>query len=104
MEVVRQVYGYEYELTRNGFLVMPARLQARIFHVNYLNLRREGESQTRVSSGEALRDRDQRPGEAGVITGGRPTGEAFGSRVRTATESDFWRELEWRCAGHHRRR
>ena len=95
MEVVRQVYGYEYELTRNGFLVMPARLQARIFHVNYLNLRRDGESQTRVSSGETIRDRDHRPGEHGVISGPRPTGEAFGSRVRTSTESDFWRELEW---------
>ncbi|OOG26781.1 pilus (MSHA type) biogenesis protein MshL [Thioalkalivibrio denitrificans] len=95
MEVVRQVYGYEYELTRNGFLVMPARLQARIFHVNYLNLRRDGESQTRVSSGEGFRDREHRPGDTAVISGPRPTGEAFGSRVRTSTESDFWRELEW---------
>ncbi|WP_156820523.1 pilus (MSHA type) biogenesis protein MshL [Thioalkalivibrio thiocyanodenitrificans] len=93
MEVVRQVYGYEYELTRNGFLVMPARLQSRIFHVNYLNLRRDGESQTRVSSGEALREPDGHRSDPGVISGPRTTAEAYGSRVRTSTQSDFWREL-----------
>jgi MSHA biogenesis protein MshL len=92
MEMVRQVYGYEYEHTRSGYLVMPARLQARIFHVNYLNLRRDGESQTRVSSGETARDRDNGL-ESGLVSSPRSSSETFGTRVRTSTQSDFWQEL-----------
>ncbi|WP_018953476.1 pilus (MSHA type) biogenesis protein MshL [Thioalkalivibrio sulfidiphilus] len=93
MDVVRQVYGFEYERHRTGYLVMPARLQARIFHVNYLNLRRDGESQTRVSSGETRRDRDGL--QDGLVGGARGSAEAFGTRVRTETASDFWNELDF---------
>src|SRR5690606_36176253 len=51
MEAVRDVYGYEFVNTTYGFQVLPGRLRARIYQINYLNVERSGTSQTFVSSG-----------------------------------------------------
>lgn len=51
MEAVRDVYGYEFVDTPYGFQVLPGRLRARIYQINYLNVERSGSSQTFVSSG-----------------------------------------------------
>ena len=93
MEIMQEVYGYEYELINNRFLVLPARLQARVFSVDYLNLRREGNSQTRISGGEAMRSASD--------DGSSGNGEqaAFGSLVSTTAETDFWRETGDALAG-----
>src|SRR5690606_29143145 len=40
LEAVRDVYGYEFVATDYGFQVLPARLQARIYQINYLNVER----------------------------------------------------------------
>jgi len=85
MRTAQLVYGYEYEATRKGFIVLPARLQARVFHVDYLNLRREGTSQTRISSGDAMRD---------VNASGGETGPTPGSLVNTVGATDFWLEMD----------
>ncbi len=86
MALTQRVYGYEYERTRSGFIVLPARLEARVFHVDYLNLRREGTAQTRISSGDAMRD----VGDAG----GSESGSTPGSVVNTVSLTDFWQEIE----------
>jgi MSHA biogenesis protein MshL len=86
MALTQRVYGYEYEQTRTGYIVMPARLEARVFHVDYLNLRREGTSQTRISSGDAMRDIGE--------SGGAESGPTPGSLVNTIGATDFWLELE----------
>ncbi|MEX2126371.1 MAG: pilus (MSHA type) biogenesis protein MshL [Woeseia sp.] len=85
MLMTQRVYGYEFEATRSGFIVMPARLQGRVFHVDYLNLRREGTAQTRISSGDAMRDVDAPGGE---------TGPTPGSLVNTVGATDFWLEMD----------
>jgi len=51
MEAVRDVYGYEFVNTAYGYQVLPGRLRARIYQINYLNVQRSGSSQTFVSSG-----------------------------------------------------
>lgn len=51
MEAVRDVYGYEFVQTGYGFQVLPSRLSARIYQINYLNVKRSGSSSTFVSSG-----------------------------------------------------
>ena len=100
MEIVHRVYGYEYETTASGYLVLPARLQSRTFHVNYLNVQRDGESQTRISSGELAQADSGGTRTAGAGAGQRSGGtergrdsQTFGTRVRTETRSDFWLEL-----------
>lgn len=99
METARQVYGFEYQVTKTGYLVLPARLQTRIFHIDYLNLMRQGISQTWVSSGQLTQ---QESGSSNSVSssddnnnnrnqGGNDSTSS--SSVRTKTESDFWGEL-----------
>ncbi|WP_260291479.1 pilus (MSHA type) biogenesis protein MshL [Sedimenticola hydrogenitrophicus] len=91
MEVLRDVYGYEYQRVRSGFQVLPARLQSRIFQVNYLNLKRNGSSQTRVSSGQVSGSSDGDGGSSGSDSGA--SGVTSGSEINTTSEADFWSEL-----------
>ena len=53
LEAVREVYGYDYKKTDAGYIIYPAELMSRIYHVDYLNLVRNGRSETRVSSGQS---------------------------------------------------
>lgn len=91
MEVLRDVYGYEYQRVRSGFHVLPARLQSRIFQVNYLNLKRSGSSQTRVSSGQVTGagSSDSESSNSDSTS----SGVISGSEINTSSEADFWSEL-----------
>jgi MSHA biogenesis protein MshL len=101
METARQVYGFEYQVTKTGYLVLPARLQTKIFHIDYLNLMRQGISQTWVSSGQLTQqgaDSSGSSSSSGDNTSNRSSSEEdreslSSSSVRTRTESDFWSEL-----------
>lgn len=53
LDAVREVYGYDYKKTDAGYIVYPAELMSRIYHVDYLNLVRNGRSETRVSAGQS---------------------------------------------------
>ncbi len=46
LEATRDVYGYEFISTAYGFQVLPGRLRARIYQINYLNIERSGSSST----------------------------------------------------------
>ncbi|OGT91564.1 MAG: pilus (MSHA type) biogenesis protein MshL [Gammaproteobacteria bacterium RIFOXYA12_FULL_61_12] len=93
MEVLREVYGYEYDQSRTGFNVMPARLQSRIFEIDYLNIRRSGNSQTRVSSGQITETSVGKGTDP--ATGKSSTEErASGTQILTQSDSDFWGELK----------
>ncbi len=98
LEAVRSVYGYGFRETPGGFQILPAEIQSRVFHVNYLHLAREGVSRTRVSSGQ-LSDqfsetRGTRDGGVGpVATGGNRQTVLESSEVRTDSRTDLWEEL-----------
>ncbi len=94
MQLVRQAYGYEYEKSRLGYLVLPQRMQSRIFHVSYLNVQRLGTSETRVSSGQATQVGTNGGGEeADSQVSADARSGITGSRITTQTEADFWQEL-----------
>jgi MSHA biogenesis protein MshL len=96
MEIVREVYGYEFQRRDNSFIVLPAQLQSEVFEINYLDVRRSGESRTRVSSGQASESPQALAGAAGAGLGAAFGAQAHaqsGSRVETETESDFWQTL-----------
>ena len=98
MQMVYDIYGYEYELTPSGYIVRPNKLQSRMFTVNYLNITRDGRSETRVSSGQ--------PSEAGgsgsnrdkhdntVIGGKKGQSVLAASEVMTESKFNFWNELQ----------
>ena len=103
MDIVRDVYGFEYKITDNIYQVSPAKLKTVIFPVNYLNVKREGTSVIRVNSGEvaqnyasgttnnqgnAFSNQNRRAGSSGNNE------NSFGTEIETKTENDFWKELQ----------
>ena len=84
---IRDVYGYEYRREGNRFFILGNEMQTRLFNVNYLNLIRKGKSDTRVSSGNT----SSGTGGAGAAAAG---GSLNNSQVETASQSDFWKDIQ----------
>lgn len=91
METIRKVYGYEYKREGNRFLVLARGMQTRLFPVNYLNLVRKGQSDTRVAAGGLTKSGTTSTTSAGT-TGTQSI--SAGIQVQTLSQSDFWKELE----------
>ena len=89
MQLARDVYGYEYRKTNNGYIVLPARIQSKIFHVNYLNISRDGESSMTVSSGQI--DSSVSSDSDGDTS--TSTSTARSSAIKTVSKADFWSSL-----------
>jgi len=107
MATVRDVYGYEYRYSHGVYQVYPARMRSQVFKVNYLDIRREGGSRTRVSSGQVSQTpsgstgphNDGAQNQGGSGTGAEQTGNGgsasfSGAQVTTRTDADFWADLE----------
>ncbi len=88
MELVRRVHGYDYEREGNVYQVLPNALRSKMFHVNYLDVKRSGKSEMWASSGQI----------SASVSGGDSnnnggSGSAIGSSINTQSESDFWSSL-----------
>lgn len=103
MEVMRNVYGYEYRRTRSGYQVLPGgEIQSRTYQIDYLNLNRKGISKTRISSGQVSQSGgNQNPSGSHNLGGTQNPGgqvqsseSVSGSVIDTESSSDFWKELE----------
>jgi MSHA biogenesis protein MshL len=99
LEAVRDVYGYEFVNTAYGFQVLPGRLRARIYQINYLNVERSGSSRTFVSSG-SLTGTGGGNSRNGLETTEADSGSTaernslLGTQISTRQpESVFWEEL-----------
>lgn len=89
MDLAREVYGYEFKQNDTGYIVLPARIQSRIFPVNYLNVSRDGESMMTVSSGQSQGSGND--DEDSSDSGNRPRNS---SSINTRNNADFWSELQ----------
>jgi MSHA biogenesis protein MshL len=101
LEAARDLYGYDYRRTRSGFMVLPAAVQARVFHLSYLDLKRFGVSNTRISSGQVTQSGNnstygntvsggpQTVTQTATDQEGRPL-DVTGTSVVTRADSDFW--------------
>jgi MSHA biogenesis protein MshL len=107
LDATRDLYGLDYRHTAAGYLILPAALQTRIFHISYLDLRRYGVSNTLVSSGQVTQGNfntqyggtqttpAQSPTTATVGAGNdKTTIDTTGTSVMTRDDSDFWGNLE----------
>ncbi len=75
LNAARDLYGYDYRRVSTGYMVLPASLQTRMFHLNYLDLKRLGVSKTRVSSGQITQNRSSgADGGSSAATGGTEDG------------------------------
>lgn len=95
MALTREVYGYEFKESSTGFIVLPARIQSKIFAVDYLNIARTGKSSMTVSSGQ-LADSDSNNGSSSDDDNNASSGNsstAQSSSINTTIQSDFWSDL-----------
>jgi len=95
MATVQEVYGYDFGRRAGGYIVRPRRMQSRIYEVDYLNLRRQGRSSTRVTSGElASSGNDSDNSEGGDSSNDNDRGNSDGTSLRTSSDTDIWKDLE----------
>ena len=94
MDMVYNIYGYDYEQTANGFIVHPNKIQSRMFKINYLNVTREGQSATRVSSGQPT-ERSKTSSSENLSTTQRKSQSVLASsNIKTESKLDFWSEIQ----------
>jgi MSHA biogenesis protein MshL len=111
LQAVKELYGYDYRSVPTGYMVTPATVQTRLFHVSYLDVARTGLSRTRVSSGQLTQGGNQQYGAGSGMNQSngnnnenqeydsndpnkRRSGTATGTMVMTHQETDFWTVLE----------
>ncbi|MDD5174829.1 MAG: pilus (MSHA type) biogenesis protein MshL [Sterolibacterium sp.] len=106
LDTIRELYGYEYKVQGSRIFIQANTLQSRVFQINYLTSRRQGNSDLRVTSSSIS------SGQSGSTTSGptsttqtqtsaagqNSSGSASGrssdtSRVSTSSDADFWRDL-----------
>jgi MSHA biogenesis protein MshL len=105
LDMVRELYGFDYRRLPAGYLILPAALQTRMFYVNYVDLERSGSSRTRVSSGQSgptggsqnpnnsLADPQNGSGVPGGSGNNRGAAQP-GTVIDTRYKVNFWQELE----------
>ena len=98
MDTVSDIYGYQVQ--RGGdngrtFLLPKPALTTRIFNINFLNLRRSGQSRTRVVSGQITESgAGSSGGDAGATNNNQGGAQNLaGSVIQTESESAFWENL-----------
>jgi len=107
MDLLKRVYGVNYQLTKTGILVLPQQLETRIFEIDYLDFSRRGTSSIKVSSGQVTDVNTGNQGGAGFGNSltdaesnfadadnglGRTSESA--ADIETSTQSDVWKDLE----------
>ena len=91
LEVIHELYGYEYRLDGARIYIQPISLQTRLYKVNYLTGLRKGESLLRVSGGSVA---DAPPsGGTGTIPTSSSATRVDSSKVTMSSSTDFWDEL-----------
>jgi MSHA biogenesis protein MshL len=107
MDTLRELFGYDFRVSGKRIFVLPNTVQARVFKINYLPGRREGMSDTRVTSSSITEastgTNNGSSGSTGSGSNGNSNGNGSngnGSRaddsthVRTTSDADFWREVQ----------
>lgn len=104
LSVISDVYGYPVKTMGRMYQVLPAGIRTEVFKINYLNVRRQGLSETRVSSGSvsATESNNSRSNSSGTNSVDDDTGQGSGSQgghlvgthIVTSGRSDFWGELK----------
>jgi MSHA biogenesis protein MshL len=95
LDVLRDLYGYDYRVELNRITVLPITMRTHVFKVNYIQANRVGRSDMRVSSG-SITDAPTSGGAAGgaTTTGGAPPQTLTeSSRVTTSSDSNFWGDI-----------
>ncbi|RVT86212.1 pilus (MSHA type) biogenesis protein MshL [Inhella crocodyli] len=104
LDAVKELYGYDYRVQGDKVFVYSNAVQTRIFRINYLPGRRQGESDLRVSSGAFSGGGNGSGGNASnASNAANNNGNGGGgstqlrvidsAKVRTTSDADFWAEV-----------
>ena len=77
LETLREMYGYEFKFQGTRIYIQPNTLQTRMFQINYLAGKRQGQSDVRVSSGSIMASSGS--GAAPAATGAQTSGGGTGA-------------------------
>jgi MSHA biogenesis protein MshL len=109
MDTLRELFGYDYRVSGRRIFVMPNTVQTRLFKIDYLPGRREGASDTRVTSSSITESGTNNGSGSTTSNGGTSSSNGNGNgnggsssngsrpddstHVRTTSDADFWREV-----------
>ncbi len=91
LTAVRDIYGYQYEKTNYGYRILPKVLQNKVFHLNYLNVSRQGTSGMSVSGGSTLATANTNSDDSGSTD---TSTISNASKIETQASTDFWSNLQ----------
>ncbi len=91
LEITKDIYGYEYQENGRLIKVFPTGLRSKVFAINYLNVVRKGDSETRVASGQITFNAES--GSEGGSSGSNVSSGGTGTKITTSSESNFWQNL-----------
>ena len=92
LAAVRDSYGYDYRRTSYGYQIQANTAVTRTYDLNYLNLQRQGMSDTRVSSGQVTTSDNTGTGAGGTTTS-TTSSTVNASQLLTSSNVDFWSEV-----------
>ena len=94
LNVIRELYGYDYRLDGSRIYIQPLTLQTRVFQVNYLTSLRKGTSEINVTSGSITNSTSGSSNASGTTTSPSTSATSLqSSKISTTSNSDFWSEL-----------
>jgi MSHA biogenesis protein MshL len=111
LEAVQRVYGYGIEIENNSIKILPAALQTRTFKVNYLDIVRDGSSETKINSSgldsasSGSSSGQGQSGSTGSSSGSNSSNNSsnssngaasatVNSKINTTSSVNFWTKLE----------
>lgn len=94
LNVIRELYGYDYRLDGSRIFIQPLTLQTRVFQVNYLTTLRKGTSEINVTSGSIINSTSGSASATGTTSPTTSASAVQSSKISTTSNSDFWSELQ----------
>ncbi len=88
LNAIREVYGYEYRREGSRFFILGNEMLTRLFPINYLNLIRQGKSDTRVAASGL-----NGASAAGTTSTTTSSSTVSGVQIQTQSQGDFWKDL-----------
>ena len=96
MDIAADLYGLDIQRSGRLYKVNGDRIQTRMFPIDYLHFKRKGGSETRVSSGQVSGTQSGNGNASNGVDNnrGNETRNLVGTTISTATESDFWSDID----------
>jgi len=91
LDITKDVFGYEFEISGRLIKIFPAGLRTQIFTLNYLNVERSGGSNTSVSSGQITQNSSSSSSSSSSASS---SSSGTGTQINTQNQNNFWEKLE----------